>query len=373
MMNVVCTIVSASYLPQAVVLAKSTQEFNPTLDIVVLITDLNHENFPSLPGVVLLSAADLDLEPSRLDEMRNYYDVVEFATSLKPSLIKKLLNSGYEIVTFLDPDILVMASLESVHENVKSYGSVFTPHRISPIKSHKTLYAEKAFLQYGVLNLGFCSFNQSGIALLDWWEEHLRWDATRLPNSPVFTDQKWANLFVTYFDIYIDKDPGLNLAPWNLDERFLEFKDQALFSGNSNLKFIHFSQMSGELVKGHDPGLWQSMGNGTSSFAASMIIINEITNSYIKKLSEARKTTQKFEIPGTKTQLGRWERLVLREESRANIQGTKNELSKILGWFCSFKIIDKTDFIFAIILELNQISQKKDKFKRIFEKLFKSS
>ena len=373
MMNVVCTIVSASYLPQALVLANSTRDFNPTIGVVVLVTDIGREDLPEVESAEFLSIFDLDLDAVQVQEMQNYYDVVEFATSLKPSLIKKLLSVGYETVIFLDPDVLVISNLDPIISNVKKHGAVFTPHRFSPIQNSRTHYAEEAFLQYGSLNLGFCGFNASGILLLNWWEQCLRWDSTRIPNSPVFTDQKWGNLFSNYFEIFLDKDPGLNLAPWNLDERNLQIEKMTLYANQSAVRFIHFSQMSGDLANGINNGLWDSMNNNTSQFHTSLGIICEITKDYMNKLSLTRQATKQIRSIGKINTNTRWERLVLREKSRARFHGLNWNDKRINRWIFSIKIIDRTDSLFFLFVHLDKIINSKNKTRQLFRKLFQSS
>jgi len=56
-------------------------------------------------------------------------------------------------------------------------------------------------------------------------------------------DQKWMNLSICLFNGFlIDKNPGLNMAHWNLHERYLSVSEsQIKVNENFPLIFFHFS------------------------------------------------------------------------------------------------------------------------------------
>ena len=61
----------------------------------------------------------------------------------------------------------------------------------------------------------------------------------------MFTDQKWCDLVPAYFDnVKIVRDPGYNVASWNISQRKIEFDDLGnILVNGSKLKFFHFTKL----------------------------------------------------------------------------------------------------------------------------------
>ena len=242
-MNRLCTIIALNYLPQAMALLDSSRNIHPDSEFYVLITDAKTDTEVQLEGATVLLPEDLKLSPEWLADMRSYYDPVELATSLKPFLLKTLLTNNIDSVTFLDPDIVLFSDLAEGFSMAKNSGIALTPHRLTPSNIHNSNFSELAFLQYGIFNLGYISVGQKALQMLEWWGERLHWYCTRFPYDVVFTDQKWMNFVPAFFEFEVVRNPGYDLAPWNLDERPLSRVGEKYFAGERPLVFIHFSQM----------------------------------------------------------------------------------------------------------------------------------
>jgi hypothetical protein len=127
--------------------------------------------------------------------------------------------------------------------------------------------------------------SQNAIRFLDWWEEKLHWSCRRYSGDTVYTDQKWIDLVPSYFDFFSLRNEGYNLAPWNLDERPLQFTDsQELLAGSQNLVFIHYSQMSSTLACGENSNLWDYYQEGQVVKEDSLKIAKKLTLDYSKVL-----------------------------------------------------------------------------------------
>lgn len=328
-MNAVCTIVNQSYLPQALVQYESLLATNPESDHFILVTDGVPANLKNFCDAKFLVLSDLSLAKEKFEKMLSYYDEVEFATAMKPSLLKRLLLMGYTSVTFIDPDTLILGQLDVAQTLASTHGVVLTPHRLSPAHSNSefSTATEINFLRYGVYNLGFISVGQKGITMLTWWENRLEMYCSRKSSLPIFTDQKWIDLVPSYFEHYILKSPGYNLAYWNIDERKLTKYLEEYFVNDEVLVFIHFSQMSSRLAKGLGTPLWKEAFSRqrTESFE----IISDITDYYVTKLvfyknlllenqvklgknqnsfklSEAGRFGQRFRMSSAEGNLGIW-------------------------------------------------------------------
>ena len=231
----IATIVARNYLPQARVLARSFLEHHADGRVVVLVVDAPGDGLRDDEPFEVVTPADLPLDPRELQRMATIYTVLELATALKPFLLRHLVVDGGEpAVTYLDPDIQVFAPLDDIDALAREHEIVLTPHRLEPLADDGRLPTEHIFSQSGAYNLGFVAVSSAAAPFLDWWGEHLRRDCMHAVAHGLFVDQRWLDLGVTYFPHHVVRDPGCNVAYWNLDTR-----------GVDGLRFFHFS--------GYDP------------------------------------------------------------------------------------------------------------------------
>jgi lipopolysaccharide biosynthesis glycosyltransferase len=297
-LNAICTVIAANYLPQALTLEESVSRNNPEEDFFVLIIDGLDRDLPVFKHAKILLGSDLEIDKQHFKDICTIYDLFEASTAIKPTLFKTLLNQGYKTVTFLDPDTQLFGSLDSLFEVSERYSIVLTPHRLTPVSENAVNQKEESFLRYGTFNLGFISVNQNSMQFLDWWEEKLHWSCRRYSGDIVYTDQKWIDLVPSYFDYFCLRDPGYNLAPWNLDERELNISPGGeLFVNANKLVFIHYSQMSSTLAKGMTSNLWDYYQEGLDSNKESLKLARNLTGDYAKLLLQNKSLVNQIEIP----------------------------------------------------------------------------
>jgi lipopolysaccharide biosynthesis glycosyltransferase len=324
-----CTIVAENYLAQALVFCNSFRLHNPTIELYVLITDASEDYQSIFVGTTVLGLSDLDIPQDWLNEMKKYYDVVEFATSLKPFLLQTLLKGGVESAVFIDPDTLFFDSIYEAIEISKRTGIALTPHRLTPFPFEKINFNEDVFLKYGIFNLGFIAVGKKGEGMLNWWAERLRWHSTRFPNSVYFTDQKWVDLVPGFFDYGLVRNFGYNLAPWNLDERDLRIKDGRFYVGNDPLIFIHFSQMSGGLAKGIMSNAWGSLLSTFANQEQKLELISKMTDDYSASLVLETSRLQKPNGSKKIKELDPYTREQIRSKLLQRFRGLKSK--KVIG------------------------------------------
>ena len=126
-----CTIVARNYLPQARVLARSFREHHPGVPFTVLIID-DPAPAASAEEFAVLWLSDIGLEPGEAERMALMYDVTEFATAVKPWLLRRLLRSGPDVVLYFDPDIEIFALVVDLAELARAHSIVLTPHVLEP-------------------------------------------------------------------------------------------------------------------------------------------------------------------------------------------------------------------------------------------------
>src|ERR1700678_157314 len=106
-----CTILSTNYLPKALSLAESLRRHESGAILRILLTDVGADGqLPELAGVECLSTASLGLSGRSVRELVMSYDLVEFATAVKPLLLQSLLVEAEQVV-YLDPDTYVTAPM----------------------------------------------------------------------------------------------------------------------------------------------------------------------------------------------------------------------------------------------------------------------
>jgi hypothetical protein len=286
-MHKYCTIVSANYLPQALTLAESFREVYPGVILNVLVIDLDWGSIKDHSNIHYLFVSDLSIETSQVRKMQAYYDVVEFATAMKPTLLLHLLRDSNETVSYIDPDIYIFSQVSHAQAIGEETGLAITPHRVTAMPFYPASPKELSFLRVGIYNLGFICVGKKATSVLQWWEKRLRWHATQFDGLPYFTDQKWADFFPTFTQCKILDHKGYNLAFWNIDERPLSVRNSEFFAGDEKLVFVHFSQMSSELMKYGKSSLWGTWLSTLHYDSESISIVNNLSRIYSGRLKQS--------------------------------------------------------------------------------------
>lgn len=194
------------------------------------------------PRAAAILLNDLEIERQELHQMLLFYDVTEMATAVKPSLLKLLLDRGEEAVCYLDPAILVYNPFDELVARAEQDGIVLVPHALTPFPRDGLLPAEQSILRSGVFNLGFVAVGQTGRAFLDWWHRRLATDALDATEIGLFTDQRWVDFVPSLFPHAICRDPGMNVAYWNVHERGVILTDRGPATQDGHaIRFFHFS------------------------------------------------------------------------------------------------------------------------------------
>jgi glycosyltransferase involved in cell wall biosynthesis/SAM-dependent methyltransferase len=244
----VCTIIAKNYLPQARALGESLARHNPEARFTVLLIDEIEGRFdPDSEAFEVLTPGQVEIEA--FERMTGIYDVMELSTAVKPSLLRHLLGAN-EAVIYLDPDIEVFADLSDLDSLARRHGLVLTPHYLESPPEDGRKPSEADILRAGVYNLGFVALGRGPDAerLLDWWADRLRTECYVDFDADRFVDQRWMDLAPGMVsDFHVVRDPGCNVAYFNLHERQVEFGEDGYEVDGSPLRFFHFSGYRPEL------------------------------------------------------------------------------------------------------------------------------
>jgi len=174
-------------------------------------------------------------------ELAMSYELVEFATAVKPLVLEHLLRDFDEVV-YLDPDTYQVSDMAELGPALDSgSGILLTPHYLEPAPSGNA-FSEGHLLNVGVYNLGFCAVNQRAGDFLKWWWGHLRWECLHDPLAGLFVDQKWMDIGSVLFDATALRHYGYNVGIANLHERPIERDSDGLYIGTTKdrLRLFHF-------------------------------------------------------------------------------------------------------------------------------------
>lgn len=236
-----CTVVARNYLPAARVLAASYLEHHRDHEFVIAVIDVPRGTVERQGRLRTVGPEATGIDEDDYLRMATAYNVTEMATAVKPYLLREL-RAASEVVIYLDPDIKVFAPMPELAGLARSHGIVLTPHFLRPLPRDGKDPSEAAIMGAGIFNLGFVATGPGSGPFLDFWAERLRQDAVVAPEKQLFTDQRWVDQVPALFDHHVLRDPGFNVAYWNVHERPVERDaDGVLTAGGHPLRFFHFS------------------------------------------------------------------------------------------------------------------------------------
>jgi hypothetical protein len=238
-----CTVLSTNYLPKALALAESLRRHENAARLKILFIDhADDEGLPQLEGVDCLSTAFLGLPRRTVMELVMSYDLVEFATAIKPLLFKQLLLDADQVF-YLDPDTYVLSPMVELSPALEASegGILLTPHFLRPPPRDAEI-TDGHMLLVGVNNLGFGGFDRRSSDMLDWWWGHLRTECLYDPLAGLFVDQKWMDIGAALFQAASFRHAGYNVGVANLSERPLAQDAEGYYiaTNGDRLRLFHF-------------------------------------------------------------------------------------------------------------------------------------
>jgi len=238
-----CTIIAKNYLPMARVLADSWHTFHPDCPLFVLLLDSPQGFFnPEAEPFETIAVSELPIRNLRGFLFK--YTVLEASTAVKPYLLDYLFRRySIDKLLYLDPDILILNSLDGLKTSLETADILLTPHLLSPLPADGRKQDDHDILQAGTYNLGFLGLRNSleSMRLLRWWSDKLYHHCLVSIENNLFVDQRWMDLVPALFEgVRILRDPGYNAAYWNLHERAVAWTDPLTVNGGL-LHFFHFS------------------------------------------------------------------------------------------------------------------------------------
>ena len=215
---------------------------NPEVDFFICILG-NEDHCPGInfDGFYFFNS----LSDSRIEGMIGRYAPFEMNCALKPFFASHILEHQSHVLRliYLDSDMYVFGPFALLTEAAIT----LSPHRTkyTGYLPEPKDYSIISLNRYGVYNAGYFELQRKAeaFAFLDWWKNLLEHMGYEKPDEHLFSDQLWLNLVHSFFDdVYVNKNPGYNVAIWNLIERQIEERNGTYYVNNQPLVLFHFSK-----------------------------------------------------------------------------------------------------------------------------------
>ena len=225
------------------VLAESIRAHHADARVFVLVLDHPDGYFqPATEGYTVVTMAEVF--GGEANRFQFQYAPFELSCAAKPYLLAYLIKKYKAAkVVYFDGDMMVLDNMQQLELLLDRSSIVLTPHLTAPYEDDKNP-TELAIIRAGTFNLGFIALakGKTATAFLDWWKKRLDRDCIRDQAQGLDCDQKWVNLVPGFYDdVLILRDPGYNVAYWNLHCRTLKARQGKFTANGSPCYFFHFS------------------------------------------------------------------------------------------------------------------------------------
>jgi hypothetical protein len=205
----------------------------------------------NLPNTILIPLDELEAIDTQLAKVRPTRNLVEYYFTSKASLLKYVLsiNKNCERVTYLDADLYFFSDPAPLDDEIASGSVAIIEHRFSP--------SNESMNKFGRFNAGWISIrnNIMGRQCVEWWRKScLEWCYDYIEGD-LYADQKYLDKMPKLFNATIVSNIGANLAPWNIGNFDLSYKDENLFVDSQPVIFFHFQGLKKLLAPYVESGL----------------------------------------------------------------------------------------------------------------------
>ncbi|MCF8567637.1 hypothetical protein LLE49_23235 [Alicyclobacillus tolerans] len=338
-----CTVTTHNHLIMAQVMAQSVKQVDPAARVAIcLVEDYMPTEALSCPAVeYVVLAKDLGF----INFYRHIFkhSDIEGCTSVKARILLHMWEHfpDEDKFIYIDGDSRLYGRFDEVDELLDRHTLIVTPHITHPESSKEDVKNRELFLmQYGIYNLGFLALRKSQNArrFLEWWALRLEmYCVIDIPNQ-VFTDQRWIDYAPAFFDTYILKHPGYNVAWWNLNSRSVKRSPEGnILVDGQPLRFYHFS------------GVMRVKGDYSMLFERFILdknqVLLEMIEGYVKDLQSAGQDFNKgipwsYDYFTNGTKIRSSSRVVFREneESLAQIHNPFELSNELFARLPSFRL-----------------------------------
>ncbi len=239
-MRFYCTYFDKNYLTRALALHASLKRCGEPFRLYTLCWDdtaaqgIKNEN---LTDAIVVRPEQVEAYEPRLKEVRPTRSKIEYYFTVGPAFLEFVFSIDPEVdlLTYLDSDLYFFSSPEPIFEELGKNSIGIIDHCFSPslIECREN----------GIYNVGWNMFRRDsfGLECLKWWKDRcIEWCFDYV-DGPRFADQKYLDDWpVRFKGVCVLKNPGANLACWNIANYRLEKGEKGLLVDGHPLIFYHF-------------------------------------------------------------------------------------------------------------------------------------
>ena len=238
MSSTYCTIFDSGYLARALILYSSLMRWNANAQMGFYCMDDQAAELLEklgLPRAIVVRHSEL--ATPELERVRPLRSRGEYCWTCKPFAVRHMAQRvpPADWVIYVDADMMFFDDPDKALPGIESHYQL-TPHRYSPRFSE---YAATA----GLHNAGYLAARNTaeGMAVIDWWGERCIESCDTQVTGETFADQKYLDRFAELFPYGEGSaPPGLNAAPWNIENYRVLARDGKVFLDSTPLALYHF-------------------------------------------------------------------------------------------------------------------------------------
>lgn len=279
-------VISRYYLSRCVCLINSLTEYNHKIYILCY----DKESFVTLNKIKNINIKlfefskikKFDKEFNKKIKKRELIDQIVTSRPIFINFLRKKLFLKH--IFLLDSDLYFFSNPLKLKEIIQKKSVAFTRHNFV----QKKLFLNK---MYGLFNGGFVyiKFDKNGINFLKKWSALCKEWCEFKPDEGKFSDQKYLEiLYKKINNTYAINHPGVNLAPWNLENKKIKKIKNEIYVNSSKLIFYHFHGVR---------LLWKNifiLGLSNYHFMVSNDVKKLLYKNYLDKLINTRLTNEYF-------------------------------------------------------------------------------
>jgi hypothetical protein len=297
------TVAAVNYLAFVLTLERSLRRHMAGSRLYALITDASPmllERIRGKFGSRIEFIGTHNVDGAELDSMRNYYSILEFNSACKIWALDHVLKTEQNRdCIFLDPDTYVLNSIDAAPA-ANSFDIALTAHALHPYPNDGELPSELELALAGHINGGFIQARNTPESrmMIEWLLPHTRFNWFVAPTYGMYADQQWLGLLPLFFDksAGLLKDPGVNIAYWNLHERPLRsINGQITVVGGADThpaRLFHFSGFSA-------PSNGRLTLHSNRRFEQTTeIVLGELMNAYEQDLGDQVNAVRPMNLSG---------------------------------------------------------------------------
>lgn len=240
----ICTYFDFNFLPRGLALYHSIKRYNNNFVLYVLAFD--KETFDYLTNLKYDNIVPISFETYNSyfnTNQEKYEDRKQYFFSATPNICLYIFEKfqTVDLLLYLDADMYVFNSFDSIYDEVGEASIAFCSHRFHPIFD----FLSK---NYGRYNVGVNFFRRSEMGLKclnDWKSDCDSW----YPNKQgyplkFFSDQIFLDDWCSrYNEVKIINNIGVDTAPWNIANYKVKLKDDFFYLNDKPLIVYHFSSL----------------------------------------------------------------------------------------------------------------------------------